>query len=264
MGEPVLCVGMNMMLFFHKLLPIIVLPTGLVCALLLLAVFLEKQRRRLIVTALVLLYVASMPVVSEALIGRLEDRYPAQTIAGCAPADAVIVLGGVLGPNHAGMDFPSWSDGVNRFMVGVALIRAGKAEAIVFSRACIPWEKPRVTEGELLRVQAIAMGVPAEKIVLTPLVADTADEARAAAALCREHGWKHVQLVTTGWHMPRAAWLFKHAGVDFTPFPVGFQRDLRRPRTLLDFLPSAGALSTTEIALRESYGLAYYRVFGPK
>jgi uncharacterized SAM-binding protein YcdF (DUF218 family) len=255
---------MKMMLFFHKLLPIIVLPLGLACALLLLAFFGGRQRRRLILAALVLLYVASMPVVSDALIGRLEDRYPAQTIAGCAPADAVIVLGGILSPNHAGLDFPSWGEGVNRFTVGVSLIRAGKAGAIVFSRACYPWEKPRVTEGELLRVQAIAMGVPAEKIVLTPLVADTADEARAAAALCCEHGWKHVLLVTSGWHMPRAVWLFKHAGVDFTPFPVGFQRDSRRPRTLLDFLPHADALATTETALRESYGLAYYRVFGPR
>jgi uncharacterized SAM-binding protein YcdF (DUF218 family) len=253
-----------MMLFFHKLLPIIVLPVGLVCALLLLAFFWKKQRGRLIVAALVLLYVASMPVVSDALIGRLEDRYPAQTIAGCAPADAVVVLGGILGYNRAGVDFPSWGEGVNRFTVGVALIRAGKAGAIVFSRACYPWEKPRVTEGELLRVQAIAMGVPAEKIVLTPLVADTADEARAAAALCREHGWKHVLLVTSGWHMPRAVWLFKHAGVDFTPFPVGFERDTRRPWTLLDFLPHADALDTTEIALRESYGLIYYRVLGPR
>jgi uncharacterized SAM-binding protein YcdF (DUF218 family) len=187
-----------------------------------------------------------------------------QTIADCAPADAVIVLGGILGYSHAGVDFTSWGEGVNRFTVGVALVRAGKAGAIVFSRAGYPWEKIRVTEGDVLRVQAIALGVPAEKIVLTPMVADTADEARAAATLCREHGWKHVLLVTSGWHMPRAAWLFKHAGVDFTPFPVGFQRDPRRPWTLLDFLPRADALDDTEIALRETYGLIYYRVFGPK
>jgi uncharacterized SAM-binding protein YcdF (DUF218 family) len=253
-----------MMLFFHKLLPVVVLPSGFVCALLVLAIFWKKRRERLIVAALVLLYVASMPVVSEALIGRLEDRYPAQTIAGCTPADAVIVLGGILGYNHAGVDFPSWGDGVNRFTVGVALIRAGKAGAIVFSRAGYPWEKNRVTEGDVLRVQAIALGVPAEKIVLTPLVADTADEARAAAALCHEHGWKHVILVTSGWHMPRAAWLFRHADVDFTPFPVGFQRNPRRSKTLLDFLPRADALATTEVALRETYGLMYYRVFGPR
>jgi uncharacterized SAM-binding protein YcdF (DUF218 family) len=253
-----------MMLFFHKLLPVFVLPTGFVCVLLLLALFWESRRGRLIVAALVLLYVASMPVVSDGLIGRLEDRYPSQTIAGCAPADAVIVLGGILGCRHAGMDFPTWGDGVNRFTVGVAIIRAGKAGAIVFSRAVDPSEKSRVTEGDVLRVQAIAMGVPAEKIILTPLVADTADEARAAAVLCREHGWKHVLLVTSGWHMPRAAWLFKRAGVDFTPFPVGFQHDPRRRLTLLDFLPNALALGNTETALHETYGLIYYQVFGPR
>jgi uncharacterized SAM-binding protein YcdF (DUF218 family) len=115
-----------MMLFLHKLLPVFVLPVGMVLELLLLAFFLEKQRKRLIVAALVLLYVASMPAVSDALIGRLEDRYPLQTIAGCAPADAVIVLGGILGYSHRGQDFPSWGEGVNRFTVGVALIRAGK------------------------------------------------------------------------------------------------------------------------------------------
>jgi uncharacterized SAM-binding protein YcdF (DUF218 family) len=255
---------MNMMLFFHKLLPVFVLPVGFVCVLLALALFCKKQRKRLIVAALGLLYIASMPVVSEALIGRLEDSYPSRSIAGCAPADAIIVLGGILGYSHTGLDFPSWGDGVNRFTVGVALMRAGKGGAIVFSRASTPWEKTHVTEGDVLRTQAIAMGVPAEKIVLTPLVADTADEARAAAALCREHGWKHVLLVTSGWHMPRAAWLFTRAGVDFTPFPVGFQRDPRRPRTLLDFLPHADSLATTEAALRETYGQIYYRIFGPK
>ncbi|MGA3007009.1 MAG: YdcF family protein [Opitutaceae bacterium] len=253
-----------MMLLLHKLLPVFVQPTGLVLECLVLAFFWRKMRVRLMVAAAALLYIASLPVVGEALVGRLEDRYPSQSVAGCAPADAVIVLGGILGSNHPGVDFPSWSDGVNRFLAGVALMHAGKAGAIVFSRACYPWEKTHVTEGDVLRVQAVAMGVPAGKIVLTPLVGNTADEARAAAVLCREHGWKHVLLVTSGWHMPRAAWLFRRAGVDFTPFPVGFQRDARRPSTLLDFLPNAGALATTEMALREIYGMIYYRVFQPK
>ncbi|HTB79287.1 MAG TPA: YdcF family protein [Opitutaceae bacterium] len=252
------------MLFLHKLLPVFVLPTGLSCLLLALALVFEKWRRRLIMAVLALLYIASMPVVADALIGRLEDRYPVQTIVGCAPADAVIVLGGILGRNHPGADFPSWGEAVDRFTTGVALVRAGKAAHIVFSRASFPWEKLRVTEGELLREQAIAAGVPAEKIVLTPMVGDTADEARSAARMCREYGWKHVLLVTSAWHMPRAAWLFTRAGVDFTPFPVDFQRDPRRRLTLIDFLPHPDALAVTEQALREFYGRIYYVVFRPE
>ena len=252
------------MLFLHKLLPVFVLPTGLSCLLLALALVFEKWRRRLIAAALALLYIASLPVVADALIGRLEDRYPVQTIAGCAPADAVIVCGGILGRSHPGADFPSWGEAVDRFTTGVALVRAGKAGHIVFSRASFPWEKLSVTEGELLRGQAIAAGVPAEKIILTPLVGDTADEARSAAAMCREYGWKHVLLVTSAWHMPRAAWLFARAGVDFTPFPVNFLRDPRRRLTLLDFLPHPDALAVTEQALREFYGRIYYVVFRPE
>ena len=251
------------MLFLHKLLPIFLLPTGLTCLLLALALIRKKRRGLLVGLALALLYMASMPVVGEALIGCLEDQYPAQTIAGCPRADAVIVLGGILGYNHPGVDYPSWSESVDRFTVGVALIRAGKADAIEFSRASFPWLKPRVTEGDILRAQAIAAGIPAEKIFLTPLVGDTADEARAAAALCRDHGWKHVLLVTSAWHMPRAAWLFRRAGVNFTPFPVDFQRKPHRKTTLLDFLPHPEALLLTELTLRETYGRIYYRIFGP-
>ncbi|MDE3083953.1 MAG: YdcF family protein [Verrucomicrobiota bacterium] len=100
--------------------------------------------------------------------------------------------------------------------------------------------------------------------MLTNEVHDTADEARDAAALCREHGWKHVLLVTSAWHMPRAAWLFRRAGVKFTAFPVDFQSDPRRPLTLLDFLPQSDALVKTELALREIYGQVFYRIFGPR
>ncbi len=252
------------MLFLHKVLPVFVLPTGLSCLLLVLALLCEKRRRLLVTSALALLYIASLPVVAEALIGRLEDRYPPQTIADCAPADAVIVLGGILGRNHPGVDFPSWGEAVDRFTTGVALVRAGKAGHIVFSRASFPWEKPLVTEGDILREQAIAVGVPAEKIILTPLVGDTADEARSAAAMCRAYGWKHVLLVTSAWHMPRAAWLFTRAGVNFTPFPVDFQRDPLRPLTLIDFLPHPDALAKTEQALREFYGRIYYVIFRPE
>lgn len=251
------------MLFLHKLLPVFLLPSGMFCLLLVFALISKKWRWSLVAVTLTLFYLASTDYVAGALAGRLENRYPPLTIAGCPPEDAVIVLGGVLNGNRQGLDFPSFGPAVNRFMAGVALMRAGKAGYIVFSRASIPSLGPHATEGDILRTQAIAAGVPPEKIVLTPLVRDTADEAGAAAELCREHGWKHVLLVTSAWHMPRAAWLFQRAGVNFTPFPVDYQTDPQRPLTLLNFLPNARALEMTEWAIREDYGLVYYVIFGP-
>lgn len=77
----------------------------------------------------------------------------------------------------------------------------------------------------------------------------------------RTRGRKRIILVTTGWHMPRAAWLFRQVGVECTIFPVDFRRDRTRPTTLLDFLPRADALWDTETALREISGYLFYRLF---
>ena len=91
---------------------------------------------------------------------------------------------------------------------------------------------------------------------------DTADEAGAVAALARERGWKSVILVTSAWHMPRAARMFRWAGVPIEPFPVDYRTDASGPLTVLDFLPSAQALAATETVLRECYGLAFYTLMG--
>ena len=99
------------------------------------------------------------------------------------------------------------------------------------------------------------------KILITREVGNTADEANAVAELMRTRGWKRIILVTTGWHMPRAAWLFRQVGVECTIFPVDFRRDRTRPITLLDFLPRADALWDTETALREISGNLFYRLF---
>ena len=92
-------------------------------------------------------------------------------------------------------------------------------------------------------------------------VGNTADEAAAVAALMRTQGWHHVILVTTGWHMPRSAWLFKKAGVAFTAFPVDFRFDRARAVTAIDFVPKAEAWQMTETTLREIYGSLFYRLF---
>ena len=109
---------------------------------------------------------------------------------------------------------------------------------------------------------AIARGIPAEKILVTREVGNTADEAQAVAVLMRERGWQKIILVTSAWHMRRAARQFRKAGVDFVPFPVDYQIDPRSPLTPLDLLPRADGLRLTETALREWYGIVFYAIFG--
>ena len=249
------------MLFFNKLLPIFFLPLGWVF--LLLGFALVRRKWWPVVVAWLVLLTASVPATGNRLIGWLESLYPAIKIAEAGPADAVVVLGGILGPKAAPGYVTNWSESYERYDGGVALLRAGRAKVLVFTGARMPWSKKTVAlEGDDLRAIAIAQGLPAEQILVTREISNTREEARAVAAMAKAQGWKKVIVVTTAWHMPRAARVFRNAGVDFIPFPVDFRSDQIRELAAVDFLPKAEALQLTETALRECYGIAFYAVTG--
>lgn len=247
------------MLLLNKILPLLFLPFGIVCFLVLLAGILKKRWPA--VTALVVLYLASISFVSDRLSGWLESRYPAMTVSAAGPADAIVVLGGILGPATREGEVPNWSDSVERFEAGVALVQAGRAPRLVFTGARRQWLDRETTEGEELRRLAVARGVAPERILVTRFVDNTATEAAAVADLMKADGQRRIILVTTSWHMPRAAYQFRSAGIDCQPFPVDFRLDRTRRLQPMDFVPSAGAWQGTETALRELYGYGFYRLF---
>ncbi len=247
------------MLFLNKLLPVLVLPIGFVALLLLFALW--RKKRWPLFVALAVLYLGSIPVVGHRLIGSLESRWPAVPMAQVEPADAVVVLGGILGPRTEPGFVANFLETSERFEAGLALLQTGKAGRLVFTGARMSWRDRTATEGEELKRLAVARGIAPERILVTREVGNTADEAAAVAALMKTQGWHRVILVTTGWHMPRSAWLFNKAGVPFTAFPVDFRFDRDRAVTATDFVPKAEAWQMTETTLREIYGSLFYRLF---
>jgi len=248
------------MIYLSKILPAIFLPLGLSTLLLLFALFRRKWWPVGVVLAI--LYFSSIPFVGDRLVGWLESRFPAIPLAQVESADAVVVLGGIFGPPVAEGMLPNVGETGERLEAGILLTQAGKAPWLVFTGGRLPWEGREKVEGEDSRAAAIRRGVPAAQILVSREVANTDDEARAVAEMARQHSWRRVILVTTGWHMPRAARLFKRAGVDCILFPVDFRRDARAPVGVLDFIPKGDALHETEITLRECYGYAFYAVTG--
>ena len=71
---------------------------------------------------------------------------------------------------------------------------------------------------------------------------------------------RRILLVTSAFHMPRAARLFESAGLDVSAFPVDFVGTGGGTPGMLGFLPTAGALAQSQVALREFYGRLYYRM----
>jgi uncharacterized SAM-binding protein YcdF (DUF218 family) len=124
-----------MMFYLSRILPLFVLPVGVTLILLLGGILF--RRRGVLVTALAILWLSSMPLVGGWLVRAAEqwtERIPAKD----APAgDAIVVLstGRVVAPGRAAIS--EWTD-PDRFFAGVELFQAGKAPLLVFTGAGSP------------------------------------------------------------------------------------------------------------------------------
>lgn len=88
---------------------------------------------------------------------------------------------------------------------------------------------------------------------------NTAENAIYSAAILKENNINSIFLVTHAWHMPRSMMVFEKQGLDVTAAPTIFISN-RDKLSLIDFLPSAGALYQTRIALHEYLGMVWYRL----
>src|SRR5260370_11478971 len=126
-----------MALFLHKLLPIIFLPLGFSIGLVVVGLFLRK--RWLAVVGIGILLISSTPIVGDSLLKILEDRFPKLEVDDCPPADAIVVLSGILRKTrskHGGLE---WAEGADRFEQGILLRTAGKAPVLIFTGGRVPW-----------------------------------------------------------------------------------------------------------------------------
>ena len=253
------------MIYLHKILPVFVLPVGI--TILLVLAGLRLRRRWLIWAGMAVLWLSSTPLVSGLAVRAAEGWAERGLAADASEADAIVVLseGRVVAPGKAAVS--EWND-ADRFFGCVELFKAGKSPLLVFTGGASPWDPSAAPEGDILAGYAKAMGVPDGQIVKTPRVTNTAEEALAVATLLRARlsgptwrgGPPRVLLVTSAFHMPRARRLFERAGMSVIPFPVDFQVSAGGTVSVLDFLPTAGALAQTEMAWREGYGRLFYFV----
>ena len=254
------------MIYLSKIAPLFLLPIG-VTLVLLISGFVFRRRVYFIV-AIGVLYAGSIPLVGRQALKLIEGdaiRNPPQS----APTgDAIVVLsrGRIVAPGTSKIS--EWTD-ADRFFGGVELYQAGKAPLLVFTGGAAPWEPSAPSEGEILVGFARRCGVPAEALMTTGRVYNTAEEAEAVARLLadRSHVGPETKqkplsilLVTSAFHMPRAKTQFEANGFQVVAYPVDFLVSSERQNTILDFLPSANALSQTELALREFYGRIFYQV----
>lgn len=122
------------------------------------------------------------------------------------PADVIIVLGGGgLGTER-------------RTRHAAALYAQGYAPALLCTgsaTASAPYN-----EAEWCARIAQEHGVPASALVLDTVSRSTEENAREAAGIMQARGWRTAVLVSDDFHLWRAVWMFRAAGVQVWPSPA--------------------------------------------
>ena len=262
--------------YIEKLLPIFVYPLGLTLLLCIAALGLsfagrDGPLRMSILLAVVLLWLASTPVVARLIWGMLEQQNLSAPIEKISSKDVIVVLGGGLAW-QTGME--STSDPVmqtarllcgasDRLVQAALLWRAGKGQTIIISSGALPWAPSSVSPTEINLAAEIleAYGVPSDLIIRDTNSRNTRENAINTAAIWREKHFRSGLLVTSAIHMPRALASFRKAGLDVTPWPADLGGRYP-PSSIFDFLPDARYLAVTTGAIKEWVGLAVYRLRG--
>ena len=128
--------------------------------------------------------------------------------------DVIIVLGAALTPD--GELGPALAERVH---FGVVAWREGEAPRLIMTG---------VHEAYKMKARAVALGVPAEAILVEPTARTTRENALRSAVLMRQHGLTKALLVTQGYHRPRAVAAFRRAGVEAAALKFDSRLQLRQ------------------------------------
>ena len=254
-------------IYLSKLLPLLVLPIGIVIELSLLAlVCLFIGRRKgsaaFLVSALLVLWVSSMPIVADSLYGKLEQDFPPVALADIPVSGCIVLLGGVVEPALYPRLDVEMKEAIDRVYKAAQLYRAGKAAVLIVAGGNQPWSPSAQPEAESIQVLLVEWGVPVSAIVLDGASRNTRENAVNSRVLLEKLDCNRPLLVTSAAHMARSVAAFEQVGIDV--FAVSTDvRVIRNPRvTVFDFLPDAGALLMTTDAVREWLGRRVYEFRG--
>lgn len=122
-----------------------------------------------------------------------------------APVDAVIVLGAALvGPGVPGPAL------VRRLRHGVAVFRQLGARHLVLSGGVV---QATPAEAVVMRTLALEQGVADTCIIVEDQSRNTFENGVYCGCLIRERRWQNVVVVTDGFHLPRALYVFRRLGL---------------------------------------------------
>ena len=177
-------------------------------------------------------------------------------------ADVIVVLGGSInGPTPANPT-PDMQESIDRVIHAARLFKAGLAPRIIASGGQLFPAPGRPSEAEYTAQLLVQLGVGEASILQEGGSRNTHENGLLTARLMAESGLETALLVTSAWHMPRAAAVFRRAGIRFTPVSTDPLSSSLNTSFPFGYLPSADALLKSTLCIKEWIGFAVYRLRG--
>jgi uncharacterized SAM-binding protein YcdF (DUF218 family) len=252
--------------FATKLLQELLFPFNQAIGLLLLGWFLLWRNRIrpakwLLGLGIAWLIVPSTGAFSYFAMRGLETAFPIRKAADYSEAAAIVVLGGTTGPLDPPRLEPEEMYGA-RLQMAARLFRAGRAPRIVVAGGAYTLADGSFrTEAEDMRDVLVGMGVPESAIALEKRSRNTFENALYVVEMLKDAPAAKVLLVTSAFHLPRAASIFAKQGVHFEPVPCSFTSAFR-VGLISGAKPEASNLMRSETALKEYFGRLAYWLMG--
>lgn len=249
------------MFWLKKIISALMLPPGIL-ALLLFALGTFSWRRRNRVSALgafaigASLWALSVNPTAQMLMSGLEKGL---SLPSRLQGDVILLLGGGI---HQGVEdltgtgTPS-DDMAGRIITAIRAQRELQAPIIISGGAVFPGRSP---EAPVVRRILLDLGAPENQVIVESKSRDTMENAENCQKIIEKLGFRRPVLVTSAYHMKRSLEAFRKAGIRPVPLPAQFRTGSGSSRIWSDYLPTAGALHTSCMALREYLGLLFYRL----
>ncbi|MBO8221419.1 hypothetical protein CU303_00870 [Prochlorococcus marinus str. MU1417] len=242
-------------------MPLLILPFGL--TLIFLIIFAKKKSLILLVPTIFISFFGN-GIISEMLWRYIESPWERLSVKEMPKADAIVVLSQKRHLPPGKSKIIEWWHDPDRFMSGLMLLKAKKAEKIIFTGGSSPYLPELPPEGNIYKQEAIAFGIEPNKILTTRPVSNTIEESKAVKSILSNKK-ATILLVTSAFHMKRAKKLFEKESIIVIPYPVDFKSSKYFGKKKLlnpyNFFPNASSLHSSSKAIREIMGRLKYNTF---
>jgi uncharacterized SAM-binding protein YcdF (DUF218 family) len=210
-----------------------------------------------LLTGSVLLYLSSIPLVSNYLLQSLET-YPAldQEEISQPRASAIVILGGGHYPDAPEYDGDTVSQHtLVRIRYGAWLHRHTGLPILLTGGTV---GSAKVSEARLMQL-ALDEDFQIKNTWIEGKSSNTLENAAFSQKVLSRKGIKKIYLVTHAWHMNRSLIAFQQSGLDVIPAPTGFTTNDYLSYGIFSLLPRSRSLFDTNRALHEYLGESWYR-----